>query len=93
VAASDSQFAIKLADTMARWLMVSDQPKGTIEQAVDAELQEVRDTFSWAFGENSGYWSYLMHEADCPWNTEPEDICTCRVERARALYQRLQPKE
>lgn len=57
---------------------------------IDAELQEIREVLGWAFGENSGYWSYLMHEVGCPWTTEPENICACRVQRARDLALQLE---
>ena len=60
---------------------------------IDQELQDVREALGWAFGENSGYWSYLMHENGCPWTSEPENFCSCRVQRARNALSSLQVEE
>ena len=54
---------------------------------IDAELTEVRDALDWLL-ESKG--AYLFHEDECPWQYGPDESCNCRVQRARALYEKLE---
>lgn len=63
-----------------------------LRDVIDAELQEVREVIEWVFsGPGSGAWTYAMHEPECAWQTEPNpDSCNCRVQRARALWAKME---